>query len=387
MTSSFLSRRDRPARKQFNRQESDSSVVGWISITDCLLLGLGVLVAISFYLKNEKKVAETRLASTNAALQQEVNRRKQLAEDIESKTSSWREKLRRLSEKTPANQREKETLNAAVSMLGQQSEKIKKLEEEKNLAEAKFDALSFQNTVSQRLQQLNYLNTIRGLREQLTEKRKQEEASEISLRRELVGFMGDLQRVAFLIDHSQSMKNRWEPTKKTIMNWISALDIKECIVITFSSPELVKKYPKESRSIYTLSGDEKQQSIDEIRQVLQTTKPRGRTDTYKALREAYAFPGIDTIVLFTDGAPYVGESYEFNGRSMQREPDAEKRTNEGDVYIYDNFWIKEAEKICLQNNHIPVNVVGVGNFFDPVFADFLLQLAKISKGSFLGRGD
>jgi Mg-chelatase subunit ChlD len=385
--SSFLSRRHRPARKQFNRQESDSSAVGWISITDCLLLGLGVLVAISFYLQNEKKVAETRLVSSNAALEQEVNRRKLLAEEIESKTFSWLEKLRRLSEKIPVNQREKETLNAAVSMLDQQSEKIKKLEEEKNLAEAKLDALSFQNTVSQKLQQLNYTNTIRGLRKQLSEKRKQEEASEISLRRELVGFKGELQRVAFVIDHSESMTDRWGDAKKTIMNWITALNIEECIVITFRDSHSVIKYPKveASKSTFTLSGDGKQQSVEKISQVLQETEPKGRTATYHALKRAYEFTGIDTIVLFTDGAPFAGDVYDFNGKRIVRDPNPNEKDN-GKNY-YDKFLINKTQELCTQNKDIPVNVVGVGDFFDPVFADFLLQLAKISKGSFLGRGD
>jgi hypothetical protein len=197
----------------------------------------------------------------------------------------------------------------------------------------------------------------------------------------LVGFKGDLQRVAFLIDNSGSMKDRWPDAKQRVMNWITALDIKECVVMTFSDSHSVIKYPENEFS-YSLSGELKQQSIEEIRQVLQKTKPAGVTDTYKALKVAYAFSGIDTIVLFTDGAPYLGDKdYEFEGKQRRSE------VRVADGIRYDNFLINAAEELCRQNSHIPVNVVGVGEFFEPTFAGFLLQLAKISDGTFLGRGD
>ena len=57
------------------------------------------------------------------------------------------------------------------------------------------------------------------------------------------------------------------------MNWITALDDAKDVVITFRDSHSVIKYPK-NKTIYSLGGELKQQSIDEIRQVLQKQNTR-----------------------------------------------------------------------------------------------------------------
>jgi hypothetical protein len=379
--SSFLSRRYRTARKQFNQQDSDSSVVGWISITDCLLLGLGVLLAVSFYFKNEKKVAESRLATSNAALEESLNSREQFVKDFEKRASSWAKKLKRLGEEFQVNEGGEEALKVSADMLEKQSEKIQKLEEEKNLAKAKHDDISFRYALLQKLQ-ISNKNAVRRLREQFSVKSKQENKDEILLRRELVGFKGDLQRVAFLIDNSGSMKERWDNAKTRIMQWITSLNVGECIVITFNDYDKVVKWPRKADGTYLISKNAKQPPFNEIRQVLENSAPaEGGTDTYQAFEKAYAFKGVDTIILFTDGAPWMGKEYVFKGQ--WRKPESEKAGN----IDYDKFLIQEVQDLCQENKHIPINIVGVGNYTEPNFANFLLQLAKISDGTFLGRGD
>ena len=121
-----------------------------------------------------------------------------------------------------------------------------------------------------------------------------------------------------LIDNSGSMKERWGDAKTLIMQWITSLNVGECIVITFNDYDKVFKYTRPNDT-YLISQSEKQPPFDEIRQVLEKSGPEnGGTDTYQAFEKAYAFNGIDTIVLFTDGAPWLGEEYKFESVARGR---------------------------------------------------------------------
>lgn len=298
---------------------SNGDVVGWISLSDCLLLGIGVLLAFNLFLRKESVSLKENL-STNV-------------EEFHQKDFDTKQEIDRLKS-------DNAYLKDMIARVQASSNDYKK-------------------------------------------KQSDEREREVLLKRELVGFKGDLRRVAFLIDNSGSMVDRWPDAKHRIKNWITELDIKECIVITFNYTNRVIKFPQEVGEVYKLDGDARQRSIDQIEKILNDSEPTGFTDTYSALKVAYGFEGIDTIVLFTDGAPYLGdEEYQFEGKPQQ--PDVETTESDTD---FDNFLIAESKKLCQRYSHIPVNVVGVGDFYEPNFASFLIQLAKISDGTFLGRGD
>jgi hypothetical protein len=171
---------------------------------------------------------------------------------------------------------------------------------------------------------------------------------EVVLRRELIGFKGKLKKVAFVVDGSGSMgfdADRWPNAKRTVVSWIENLDVQECIVIVFTN--LVHRFPEKAQATYRLTGVEREASIERVKAHLEQRRPVGFTNTLDALRAAYEMPGVDTIVLFTEA-----------------------------IYL-----------LCSEPQHadIPINVVGVGDFYSPEFAAFLLRVAKITKGTFIGR--
>jgi hypothetical protein len=95
---------------------------------------------------------------------------------------------------------------------------------------------------------------------------------------------------------------------------------------------------------------------------IKDTKPDGGTNTLLALQMAYQCPQLDTIILFTDGEPNNGESNQFDPEIAER------------IYA-----------LCRQHKDIPVNTVGLGNYFKPQLSGFLMKVAQETDGSFLGR--
>jgi hypothetical protein len=85
------------------------------------------------------------------------------------------------------------------------------------------------------------------------------------------------------------------------------------------------------------------------------------TNTYAALQKAYQYD-VDSILLFSDGAPSLSSSGIF-------EPAAAKQ-------IYE---------LCRAHPSIPINTVGLGNYFDQNASSFLMSLAKITNGTFRGQ--
>ena len=90
-------------------------------------------------------------------------------------------------------------------------------------------------------------------------------------------------------------------------------------------------------------------------------EPRGSTDTAGALEEAYK-TDPDTVILFTDGEPTGPKEGTF------QKDEAEK------VY-----------RLCEKHSTIPVNVVGLGCYFEKNLSEFLLGVAERTNGTFLGR--
>ncbi len=64
----------------------------------------------------------------------------------------------------------------------------------------------------------------------------------------------------------------------------------------------------------------------------------------------------------TDGEPNNGESNQFDPEIAEK------------IYA-----------LCRQHKGIPVNTVGLGNYFKPQLSGFLIRVAQETGGSFLGR--
>jgi uncharacterized coiled-coil DUF342 family protein len=187
------------------------------------------------------------------------------------------------------------------------------------------------------------------------------QAGETDIRRELVGLQGPLGRVAILFDASESMAKggRWESARKVVESWVANLSMRECRLIVFNS--FIKPFPADG-SVINLQGDDGDKKRRELVAFLAETKPEYQTNTRQALEEAYKTEGLDTIILFTDGAPTAGRS------GVPSEAEAEE--------IY---------KLINRNPNIAINAVGIGAYFDPKLATFLLKVSELSNGSFMGR--
>jgi len=191
---------------------------------------------------------------------------------------------------------------------------------------------------------------------------------------DVLGFKGRFENVVFIIDISHSMthvkdpermgyKNakfrpeRWNRVKKEIITWASNLRMKTLRVVLFHSD--VMEYPGNG-GFYGMEGVDRAASVATLRALLEKEKPDLRTNTLGAFEAAYTYPNVDTMILFTDGHPLV------EGRKVD------------DV-------IADVQKLVRQRANIPVNVVGIGEYFEKSFADFLRDIADATSGEFIGR--
>ena len=90
---------------------------------------------------------------------------------------------------------------------------------------------------------------------------------------------------------------------------------------------------------------------------LKVYKPEGETNTPEAFQLAYqSYPDVDTILLFTDGRP------ELRGRSPEN-------------------MREQVLTLCKAHPNVPVNAVGLGDYFDKDLSGFLLEIARATNGA------
>jgi hypothetical protein len=191
---------------------------------------------------------------------------------------------------------------------------------------------------------------------------------------DVLGFKGQFRNVVFVIDISHSMTHvsdperpgyendkynpaRWNKTKREILSWVRNLPMESLRLVLFHSE--VFEFP-ESGGAYSMKGRDRDESVRAIEVVLKDNEPTGQTNTLGALRQAYKYQGTDTMVLFTDGYPVV------DGRKT-------------------SDLIASVRGLVRQHRQIPVNVVGIGEYFERSFADFLRDIASTTGGEFIGR--
>jgi len=191
-------------------------------------------------------------------------------------------------------------------------------------------------------------------------------AREAIVSRKLVGITGKLRRVAFLFDASGSMKqrgtgtgDRWLEAQRIAATWLAHLDVEECVLIVFSSR--VRTFPA-GGAYLRVSGPEAKTNRALLKKALNSVEPKGLTNTLDAFRTAYRYEGLDTIILLSDGAPSNSTSGKFDPAMAEQ--------------IY---------SLCRQHPNVPVNTIGLGNYFDQNMSTFLRNVARLTKGTFRGR--
>ncbi|MDA1051249.1 MAG: hypothetical protein O3C40_12325 [Planctomycetota bacterium] len=274
-------------------------------------------------------------------------------------------------------------LQAKLNAAGTDLVAMRKLsEQEKALAAAQLKALE-EKTATESARAEDYLARLRraaelfkglqadkkNLTTQLTdaEQRFQQQLLvETRINRELVGIKGDLKRVAVLFDASGSMKqagngggDRWQEAQQIARTWLQHLDVDECVLIVYSSD--VRTFPADG-TLANVRGENGEAARHALLEHLTGVEPKGWTNTLEAMRKAYAYEGIDSMILFSDGAP----------------------TNPN-LGRFDQAVADEIYALCREHEKIPVNTVGLGNYFDADLGTFLRTVASVTGGSFLGR--
>jgi len=164
----------------------------------------------------------------------------------------------------------------------------------------------------------------------------------------IVGVKGDLEGVAFVFDTSGSMDTpRFEEYSEFLKILVLKLDFKRFNVIQFGSD--VDAWNPSGLAAATPANRRRAASF------VRSFKPTGSsTNTLGALQKALNFAGVDTVVLFSDGAP-------------DQDPKAIRE------------WLRR------NNSGVAVNTVALGEYFQKQYGEFLQAVAQENGGTFIGR--
>lgn len=281
--------------------------------------------------------------------------------EFESKTLDYEQRLKDANDKQA--QAEQERVKAV--------QKAKEAEDRRIAAEAK------QKEAEDRLAalsgKLKDVAAIKEMAETIAKLRARCEelerlaSTERSLRPELIGLKGRLKRVAFLFDRSGSMnmnEGRWPQARAALRTWMKHIPMEECCVIVFSDG--VDEFPGQGKLQPMRSPADRDACLKAFEKwwLKKELDSEGETNTLAAIEAAYEHKEVDTIILFTDGAPRTKDTF-----NAPIDLDMEKQ-------IYAR---------CEEHRDVPVNAIGLGNYFDPAMSKFLFNLTAKTGGAFLGR--
>ncbi len=383
------------------RRSQDQSSVGWISNTDAVMFGMVVFFVVAVFLDAKHRLRpsadaewERQLAAITAKLEEVERRLATAVSDLEAtraRGANWQRDAEAAAERLKVLLAEQARLETTLAVLCSENDDLKKIEkalqqrlsngskgyhelQEKYKAEkesnkehlAELKALTEQADDLRRQANLFAEENVVILAAYLeTESRLQQaESSENRVRRELIGLKGrdgKLNRVVIVFDASLSMKQggRWEKARLVMEEWLKWLDIGSGALVVFSTG--VASYPSDG-SLLSLTGSGSIKNRDELCRFLEGVEPEGGTNTLAALQKAYAYADLDAILLFTDGAPNDGHGSVFDPKVAER--------------IY---------SLCKSRPDIPINAVGLGDYFKPELSQFLLRIAEMTGGTFVGR--
>jgi hypothetical protein len=283
------------------------------------------------------------------------------------------------------NQQDKETLRIPLTEY-QALKKRPQLHEDQQIVPKSFVAAALTNQMTATQLQAQIQGLTNDLRrsatavESLQNTNKdlwEKMASTSQMPQELLNLKGRMNNLAILLDRSASMeeKGRWTNTVEVVATWLKHLAIKKCVLILFS--DSVETIP-ENGSLASISDAERAHLVSRVRALT----PQGNTATVAALRTVYekylsadTNSSVDTIILFTDGKPFVPRAGRGAGRDgFGNDPASISRDH-----------MRQAVALAKKHAGIPINVVALGDYFDREQAEFLLELKNTTGGAFLGR--
>jgi hypothetical protein len=302
-------------------------------------------------IKLEKLLADVRTEGTQSLTQLKLAdlRIKLLQQDADRKKTDLTEADRRIRE-----------------LLGSQDVLSKRLvASAKDLADAR---LILANLETEKLSLLNRAKTLQAAMEN--------RFAGITLTGRKVLFLVDMSGSMELIDENTLDPDKWPLVCETIGRIMLSLgDLRQYQVILFSEQTL---YPMRNEGRWLdYAGP---QSAKEVVATLKAIKPKGGTNMYEGLSEAFRFrsQGLDTIYMLSDGLPTLGDGLPANSDKL---PETQK-TDALAKHVRNKLktdW----------NRYIPgqqrVRINAIGFFFEsPDVGAFLWALAREHDGNFVG---
>ncbi len=277
------------------------------------------------------KERESLIAQCNDLKKQLLDAQEQNKADVKS----LREEILALKEKNAALEIDNKT----------QKEKVAALEADRMALEEKVTALEVNNS---------------DLKKQIDIYKKYY----VVIGRDMIDIKGGLDKVVCVVDCSASMTflstKRWSETQRRIKAWISYLDIKELALITYNKTATV--HTKDFLDIGKREPNEINENIKQILKYLESVIPQSSSNTYEALERAYEFKP-DTIILFTNGSPSRNTKSGIDESEMNR----------------------IIEDLIKKHQDIPVNIVGIGDYFNDKTGTYFRKITELTRGSFIGR--
>lgn len=397
-----------------NREEINIFTASFLDVICC---ALGAVLLICFLLVIPQKSlraqieeAHQEIAKVSGQIEQKASeigtlriRNDEMRKHHEIESAQAKARIRGLEEEVrqhvayeKAAKREIAQANARIEELQKDIQRHSSREEDANseIAQARAQIDTLQDQVGRyssskddakkeikRLEQI--VEAERTRHEKMTREFEETAARQRVRIRNIAGLNGDFKHVAFIFDISGSMAtgasgNMELRILELWQSYIRELDYERFTLITYSSDVNVWV---DRRNRSHLKTDD---MVDRACKFIGSLKASGVTNTIGALNMAINdIPGIDTIVLFTDGAPtrYVNGRpvMSSDGRSVSKSERDEAEAIKDVLELIKNSRSKE--------NTVVINTIGIGHelYTKLYFSNFLRRLANKTGGEFIAR--
>ena len=360
----------------------NSSEASWIATTDIFIVGCCVMFYIAHTVQRRNVEVEAQLLGSNSVFDLETERGKSqlptidvgalLSErnDLDAKLKAAEENASRASAQRQQDERALSQKNELLAVKVSQLEKS--LEDARNYS----DELIFQIEASKR---------------EATRNREDDLSRQRRVNNKLVGLGGKLEKVVFVVDISTSMRdtrgengeilNNWRPTVETIERWITGLHVTSAALIVFGEGAELKV------PMQNLDDGGREMILDELKLI----EPNGTATNFLAAFEmAYQIPGLDTIIVFSDGLPSVDVHGKriFVGSRTPGESESEYQirvASEVEVNVGRALAVhQKISEMAKQHSGVAVNVIGLGSgVYNKKTGNLLNDLALKNGGVFL----
>ena len=289
-------------RERVTRRSQGAMVVGWVSNTEALLMGLILTLTVTLFIaarfhrsegKNHQMQGDVdslqsqlgeiqgRVADLQAERERIIGLGRQRIKDLSTSLASLQTKYTQLMTAADKGTEERghlaadnEKLNANLAAWRDYYLTAKKTLEQTTTARQEAAIRLVSATEERDLAQ----QESRALRSRIE--------AEPGLHKELIGLKGHLRRVAVVFDTSGSMSQdgRWEHARGVVATWLEHLAISECALVLFSTDARV--FPQDG-SFLDVRGSAGEANRKRLLEQIRYTKPEGGTNTLRALQMAY----------------------------------------------------------------------------------------------------